>query len=880
MRFKIPHKPDCITTLEWEAILNRHKPPICENWADGICAELHGALDQDGEIPLSDDHRQARSKGGEDSARNCRLICHSGCKESNLVRGAGEDTRWRDEFWFDRHLSYAGLRAVQVYCGPQLIKNHAELFTSRDKRNNLLTYCSLFVLTTGAGKTMLTVSLLLAINSEVLRRTDKGPRVGRALWFVKDTTSADQLEAELEKEVQKYGLHQEAPRILKCTQSGDLAKGYAYHDITIACPQAVWDRENQPRTDDQIREILNNYDAIVFDECDWAHAQLGRIVTLATHALKFGLTATPINADGGVISKHFILATSASYALTFELDRCLKIVPTWESGKSEGYIVPVQHSAHTKGVRGQHEYIEAAHNDKDSLPGQLATVHKAIMRAEQLEREMKITMPDDWYSPHILIRCSTIKQANSLTAQIEELLSRLKRQGELSGDGWRTAMMYQGVKHRYIVQGGEVIKKSLPDSSEEKYLIHDAGTSKRAEKIHPWLLAKESNNGRCADKSARILIVIDIGVRGLNNWTCLINVDINRSSSISEQVQFDGRTHRIPNHLKKYLDIDRCKRFVTAHLYYPDANGTDWASTAEARRWVHTMEEQLEKSGLPTWRDLLYGDATENALTDPDLNKKREVPFTEADRTQIDNELGQRINDGISIEDLARLSDEEINQIVNQLPPEITNARREAAVEHIRSVTQDEEYRKKFICVPARDPVCAVLKETQLRPDQYEDSKLEQFVNESLKVRDDLRAGYLQRIRDEDQFVRNLIGALIYEDEKQAYIPPVKIRRLNGEDSIVSEIGGAITNALLKNGVYTDFRANIGSVIKAVNCALQDVFDVENAGNDGPLDQPGYHHKICSPTISTRIEKLTYIYLAKWGRLGAASSLYGGRDEE
>ena len=63
----------------------------------------------------------------------------------------------------------------------------------------------------------------------------------------------------------------------------------------MSCAQTLWKvGEDDPRRNgDELREALQHFDTIVFDEVDFASEQVQHIVDHATNALKFSLTASP-----------------------------------------------------------------------------------------------------------------------------------------------------------------------------------------------------------------------------------------------------------------------------------------------------------------------------------------------------------------------------------------------------------------------------------------------------------------------------------------------------------------------------------------------------------------------------------------------------------
>lgn len=867
VRFKIPHMPNDMLLWDWQAICRRNVPPICENLASGICQSPCGTADEEGFVPLDLDHIQSRILGGNTNAHNCRLICANGSEHANRNRGAAADPRWQEDFWFDRRASFEQLRKAQLFAGPQNIQAFEALFTER--RQELCRYISLLALTTGSGKTMLIVAILLAINDVVLRSLGKAPRVGRALYFVSEKALANQLEKELREEITQYGLHLAPPTIQKCTEKGDLERGPGYHDFTIACPHALWERKNQSRTRDEIAQTLSQYDTIIWDECDFAAGQVGKLVELAPHALKFGLTATPIDGDGDFL-KLFTVAAVASYRTVFDLDKCLKIVPTWAEGKSEGYIRPVDHGSATVAINGVNQEVDGAHGDKFSLPGARNAIQMAVEEAHQLERQMQAMMPDDWYSPHILVRCSNVHEAMHLAGQTEQFLATRG----LLGHGWRTSLIYadtpgRKLRSRPVWEHGRLTEVKLDEC--ERSLVHTTGKL-----VHPWMRAKERFNGRCDDEqAARILFVVDMGIRGLNNWTCLYEVDVARSASVSVQSQLRGRMDRI-GRLRWILDQERSDlyRFITVRYFYPEAGGGA-APMERAYDWLHKMDEKFDASGLRTWQHLIDG-VTDVERAEP---QPTEEPFTLGDRIQIDDAIGKRLEDGADFDDIDAAA---VDAIIEALPPQLTDRRRDMAREHIDKVLNDPEYRRQQIEIPQMDAVQAIQLERPKRPDQYSIDELIEFVKNSA-VLQDMSAEFIEDLLSGKAVARRAVGALKHDAMARYYVPPVKIWSLQtdnyskhgGYKSVVAHLADPLVSDLLKREIFENFGQAQGIVRKAINGALMRVFGVVDVSNNGPLDTPGYHHKILSPSVQQTVKDIAHRIMLSNGELGAASAVYG-----
>jgi len=66
----------------------------------------------------------------------------------------------------------------------------------------------------------------------------------------------------------------------------------------------------------------------------------------------------------------------------------------------------------------------------------------------------------------------------------------------------------------------------------------------------------------------------------------------------------------------------------------------------------------------------------------------------------------------------------------------------------------------------------------------------------------------------------------------------------------------------------------------AINRAIQDLFGVDEARNNGGLDLPGCHYKILSLGTQRKIKDRAFRYMIRDGVFGAISRLYNAEREE
>jgi Type III restriction enzyme, res subunit/HNH endonuclease len=427
--FALPHKPSDMDLATWSALLAR---------SQGVC-ELHCAAPCDSRLEV--DHLHSRALGGETSLANCRLIC----AVENRRRGVANDPKWTEVCWFDENKNFEQLRYVQKLNAPLLVEAYADLFVVESLRRQLLSAVSLLFMVCGTGKTLTMTALMLAINKEVNARIPHAPRCRRVLWFVNERGLAIQLKNELKKEVTKYGLHYREPSVAICTKSGDLEKNVFHNDITISCPHSLWPRKESSKTQilldtpEKRAAVLAKFDVIIWDECDFAKDRIKELVELAPHALKFGLTAGPIDKDGNLLVENFVLAGVASYQDAFKHDHCLKVLLPWNESLRAEYVKPVVYDGYSYLVAGKEEHALTGRHDKNvSLPSDMWAIRAAINDCSALERKMRKAWPHCWYSPHILVRCSSILEAQHLCDQTNKYLANV--QDMLIGNGWKAGI--------------------------------------------------------------------------------------------------------------------------------------------------------------------------------------------------------------------------------------------------------------------------------------------------------------------------------------------------------------------------------------------------------------------------------------------------------
>lgn len=829
MTWVLPHKPNDMNLTTWAALLAR---------SGGRC-EIGCASPCDRELEV--DHKHSRGLNGETSLANCRLIC----RKANRERGMANDPKWEVNGYFDGSFNFDALRQTQKF-NLDSISECADLFVGQ--RNKLLGNVSLYALTCGAGKTVLMLAALFLICKEATRLQPASPRPRRVLWFVHQSDLGRQLRHDLLDDITKHRLVSTLPEIRICAETGDIDTDPRHHDITISCPHALWGTKTQRRSDVEIERILSHYDVIIWDECDFARDQIARLVRLSGHALKFGLTASAIDADGNFISECFVLAGSASYASVFSHDRCLAPMLPWLAAVGKGYIKPVKHDGYGKFAAGIEHLAETGeHGQKYSLPGSMAAIRSAVHDSITHECRMKQEWPEHWFSPHIFIPCNTIDEAMELCNQTARDLAL---EGLSADDGWYpTVLVSADVK-----RDAKAFEKGRPKA--ELRMFHT-----NPDLVHPFMRALTAQ-GRCGPGSSRLVFVVDMLLRGLNHWAVKYIVDIKRSRSWSEQLQTIGRTSRLPKHLTEMLGEDMFDAFCHPRFYFPDFGDPDASSARNAWEFILHMDERLENSGMASWQDMLEGksplqvEASEDAV----------APFTAMDRLDIDNALGEIKVRG------EQITPEHIDTIVRALPDPQSESRIESAKDHIRRVLTDREYRNKII-TPDFDIIRPISREGPKRPEDYSDAELSAFIVAHPTISNE----YTGRLNDPS--VRYLVAIMKRDHDAKHYRQVTKIRQLqqaNGEPGVVTDIRNSLLWELTSRGL--EYGRIVGPVSTAINSAVARLCGMQTVPgateNDGILDRPQYHYQFSIPAVRNKIKALARGELIMRGLVGPAVHLY------
>ena len=330
------------------------------------------------------------------------------------------------------------------------------------------------------------------------------------------------------------------PRVRPAKSYNDLLRGPNGFDVTVSCPQSLWeDDDGKDKADDlsprEIRDAIWHFDTIIFDECDWANDRVQKICLAATHALKFSMTASPPIMEGSdpkskenFLRRSVLISDTAvgDYTRAVKLDGCLKEL------RNPLYVAVAGHGSLERFSRGHREEFEGQLSEPEHVLYRAAVID-AVVVADRLERDMKRDYPEHWFSPHVLVRVPRISELRALCATLANDLHELRRSGEIEGEGWEATPIWAG-HARYVPS----VERDLSRHT------HADGY------VHPFMRSKNTA-GRVAKGQGckRILLMSQIGIRGINNWPLTAVVDCTSNVSLTEMTQLVGRPIRWPNHL-------------------------------------------------------------------------------------------------------------------------------------------------------------------------------------------------------------------------------------------------------------------------------------------------------------------------------------------
>lgn len=447
-------------------------------------------LDENGEYAVEVDHIVAKARGGTNAIDNLQLLC--ACE--NRRKHARPDPRYSGTLYFDQPIHIAGLREHQrLLAYRRTVDTYRNLFEAPER---LLTRFMLLAWLVGAGKTVGMASIIFGIN-HVRKQLNGGSawRIKRVLWLVHQRSLVTSLADELRHDLVKFGIVERAPEVVEVKHSGEW--GYIA-DVVVACPQALWDADNNTLTDSRRAEILGGFDAIVIDEAQFAVERYLELTALAPRCFKFAVTATPMDRDGtlfcdidnGAFKDWFALFSVFGYESGREAGFYKSVVP-FEQGIGREYQAEVGGDAIIR--CGDKTESETNTNIANNAARAVALVAKARHYALAASAQTN-------FDHHIMVRVKSIGYAQGL-------LEALKDHDDICA-------VWSGAKGPNL-----------------------------GDKRHPWMLSKQ-NDGRIPTKGKRIVITIDIGQFGINQPHCSIIVWVDPNLSQIEIIQRIGRAIR------------------------------------------------------------------------------------------------------------------------------------------------------------------------------------------------------------------------------------------------------------------------------------------------------------------------------------------------
>jgi hypothetical protein len=781
----------------------------------------------------------------------------------NRGRGLVPDPKWTERNYWDNEISVRILREVQRLAGYEAIKELSGSIRDFEQnvdsggapnsfRKQLLGgRITLIPGATGIGKTLLMQSILFTMNK--LIGQDR-PRVKSVLWLESDRTLRDAVAQEIEDEAYALGLVARAPTVNIASSFSDLLRGPMGAAVTVACPQMLWEKEMKNRSDLEKLRALIQYDTCIFDEVDWASDQVRHIADLMRHALLFSMTASPpALIEGGTkeqadqlqkFVKRFVLISHeavADHTRAVELDGCLKHLG--------GVIVAAEHDSHEFIKSGYHG--EADTKMSPDHPLYMSAILDAVKHADNDETNMKALVGDDYYSPHVMVAMPSINDIKTMKPNLQAQLERLVAHGHLSNSGWSVSAIYGGHE-----------RDSPPD---ERDLSAKTRTGAWR---HPFMIAK-NNKGKATDKSKRVLLMCKIGERGINCWPINRFVDNTERRDLARLIQMDlGRPSRWPPHLSQWLGDSRLKDFATAYVYVPSSLYTEDKQKAldESYDFVRNMQTRIAGAGYLTWADLLDGKDGDKDV--PSGFDPVAPPLTQVDKYKIQAGIGKAL--------MATGKSPDIEPLIERMFPTYGPRQIKKAVDYGTKLIDSGDFRdvetkasaliNEFECSPV-----SVME--KLKPqDTYSIEALTRFVK-SEPYYNGMWNAYIERLRSDppDAVVVHSVSKHLRNLQQETYRSPSRTRKLHGDRNdpgVLKEVANELAKALYDAGQAPDDR---GEVPRAVIRAAKTLFDLHDASDDGPMDQPAYHIAILG-RYRRDIQQMARGILISEGKLGGELS--------
>ena len=863
----IPHKPDYLSDTDWAYVVQRDKHR-CALW--DICQRTGRAPPCD--INLDIDHYQPRELGGDDSFDNARLLCRG----PNRGRISDPRPKWKGRNYWDNKLLEAGLRQIQLIAGPQAVEEALMQsgIAPRDMRKMLLPAITLMPGATGIGKTLQMQATFFKFNALV----GVGfPRINRVLWLTNETGLRDMGANEIKEDPVERGIVRVKMHDVGIARGwGDLVRGHQGRPVTVSTTQALFladkadgkrrsaDDERLVRhSDDERRTVLAQFDTIVFDEADWAsNPQVQSIADLASHALKFALTATPpipplVNFDGvraGNFRKRFVMITSdavADYDRAQRLDGCLKIVTAPRVG--------IPHKGFD-GLREGLPYTSSERAQRDHAVYR-SLILQTIQEADDFETRMRHIEPEDYYSPHVLVRIDGINNIKLMFHELRIALQEMVSNGVLKNPGWDVTAIFQG-HERALRDHISPSEYDLAARKDERYL-------------HPFMRAKD-HDGQCRprDGNKRVLLHDSIGVRGMNNWPITFIVDCTDHVSPAELTQEKGRAIRWPNTRVDWFDRLGLREFTETHYIIPDNSipgleeetitDRKHAALLVAKDFIERMVEYFGKAGFLSWPDLFSGRRLESVVLGDTVDRQ----LTKPEKYEMQDVLAQEL------EEHGSLNLDVLDDIIKTRYPDIGEPLQ----------TRLREYGERLVSEPAfrdfelnatgyfdqyhSEPECVI---DRLQPvDDYPVDLLKAWITHEPDFRNlDLQELH-KRIDAGDAITLHFVSDKLRTKQKENYRGTARVYVLQGPVN-PPEKRGALRQvaAELAEELHRAEQApgDKESTPRYVSRAAMEIFAIDNAADKGPMDHAAYHVAILG-RLRRPIQAMARALMIREGILG------------
>lgn len=659
--------PQCPTGMSASAYQHWVELGQCSRILSGECKVLCETVDEAGYYPVDFDHIVPASKDGSDTDFNLEPKCASW---NRWGKSGNYDPDYLGECFFDQEVQPENLRINQNQHGYSLVTGAYRDIFKNPSNQILQTFC-LLAWCVGTGKTVGMLSILMAINKVINAEGVGRKRIKKVLWMVHQKDLTKSISDECYQDPVKYGVIESAPRVAVVNDSADWSTVNNV-DIVFACPQALWESKARKLTDQERVVILSRFDAIVIDECQFAVERYAEIFRQAPHALKFVMSATPMDGTtgkflsevkNGLYAPFFRLFSVFGYTQARQLDM-LKKLPAWDDGYGINYR-PVKA---TNGVTVERGSLvgndDAAATNLNNCRDN-AIIHQAVRIAESI----------DDYPAHVMVRVESIKQCKFLIKSIE-------------GDPWRYFPRNRGWGVNAIYTGA---RPRISDPN------------------HPWMVVKRDGSiqpfsGKSNPGTQRLLLAVDMGQFGLNNPYCSIVAWTSPNKSINELVQRIGRAIRI------IPGLDPSSQ--SAFLLWPDDPDAEMAIKG-AVRYLHDMED-LVASAFP---GLL--DTTEEVTQ---LAVDRAIPLSGDQKFIVEEQHGLALPEGLTPEDAHQLAYELAND-----PEQIEEIQQgiEKYVERLNSA----EFRNSIFGLPQCAKFnCLSFVYSEASKDEFSNDELIEFV--------------------------------------------------------------------------------------------------------------------------------------------------------